>query len=257
MFSFGSPLKTAASLLQALVGRKKVLAAGLLALSAGWTTSAANAQSTSRGRYFPLDQTTPPGVAAQWSTIRPGFVPVMQPVRIELTGQGGQVAVYTGPDDQPALLPAPAVVGLRVGSTYRLKISDMADFAGVELYPTVEMLDCLHPPRGREIEFAIPIVLTAEEISSALDGRMVTKVIYLEQPDRAAPVRNTTAARNRLAPPRDNALALADEAGRPMVIVRLGGRLPDAGAPGPGFFGNCAPVLFIEQPGVVREAVQR
>jgi hypothetical protein len=233
-----------------------VLAAALLAFVAGWTTTAAHAQS-SRGRYFPLDQTTPTGVAAQWSTIRPGYAPVMQPVRIEMAGQGGQVGVYTGPDDQPSLLSAPAVVGLRVGSTYRLKINDMADFPGVELYPTVEMLDCLHPPRGREVEFAIPIILTAEEISSALDGRMVTKVIYLEQPDRAAPVRNLTAARNRLAQPRDNALALADEAGRPMVILRLGGRLPDAGAPGPGFFGNCAPVLFIEQPGVVREAVQR
>jgi len=238
------------------LGSRTILTAGLLALLAGWTTTA-HAQSTSRGRYFPLDQSTPPGVAGQWSAIRPGFAMVMQPVRVELVGQGGQVGVYTGPDAPPALLPAPAVVALRVGSTYRLKISDMADFPGVELYPTVEMLDCLHPPRGREVEFAIPIVLTADEIASALDGRLVTKVIYLEQPDRAAPVRNTTAARNRLAHPRENVLALADEAGRPMAIIRLGGRLPDAGAPGPGFFGNCAPVLFIEQPGEIREAVQR
>jgi hypothetical protein len=256
MFSLRSPLQTAASPSRGLVSRRKIIAASLLAIAASWTTTA-NAQATSRGRYFPLDQTTPPGVAGQWSTIRPGFAPVMQPVRVELAGQGGQFVVYTGSDDQPAPLPAPAVVGLRVGSTYRLKISDMADFPGVELYPTVEMLDCLHPPRGREVEFAIPIVLTADEISSALDGRMVTKVIYLEQPDRATPVRNATAARNRFALPRENVLALADEAGRPMAIVRLGGRLPDAGAPGPGFFGNCAPVLFIEQPGQVREAVRR
>jgi hypothetical protein len=248
--------RSAANRAISLVCRKEFFVAGAFALLAGWTATA-SAQSTSRGRYFPLDQTTPPGVAGQWSAIRPGFAMVMQPVRVELAGQGGEVGIYTGPDERPALLPAPAVVALRIGSTYRLKISDMADFPGVELYPTVEMLDCLHPPRGREIEFAIPIVLTADEIAAALDGRLVTKVIYLEQPDRAAPVRNTTAARNRLAQPRDNALALADEAGRPMAIVRLGGRLPDAGAPGPGFFGNCAPVLFIEQPGEVREAVQR
>src|SRR5262249_18048862 len=118
MFSFGSTLRSARNPLRGLVRRREMLAAGLLAFLAGWTTAAANAQSAPRGRYFPLDQTTPTGVAAQWSTIRPGYAPVMQPVRIEMAGQGGQVGVYTGPDDQPALLPAPAVVGLRVGSTY-------------------------------------------------------------------------------------------------------------------------------------------
>src|SRR4029077_13133437 len=133
----------------------------------------------------------------------------------------GEVAFYTGPECRATALAAPAVVGLRGGSTYRLKISNLADFPGVELYPTLELLDRLHPPRGREIDFAIPITLTAEEIESALDGRLVTKVIYLEQPDRAAPVRNATADRVRLVRPKDNALAIADEAGRPMVIVRL------------------------------------
>ena len=146
---------------------------------------------------------------------------------------------------------------MRVSSIYRLRISDLADFPGVELYPTVELLDRLHPPRGREIEFAIPIALTAQEIGFALQGRLVTKVIYLEQPDRAAPVRNANAARTRVADPRDNALAAADEAGRPMVIVRLGGRLPDAAAPEPGFYGTGAPVQLFQEAAQAGETADR
>ncbi len=181
----------------------------------------------------------------------------MQPVRVDIAGQKGLVSFYTGFDATATALAAPATAALRVGSIYRLKISDLADFPGVELYPTVELIDRLHPPRGREIEFAVPITLTAEEISSALEGRLVTKVIYLEQPDRAAPVGNATAARTLAVQPRENALAVADEAGRPMVIVRLGGRLPDAGAMETGFYGNGAPVQFFAPPTETREATRR
>jgi len=177
----------------------------------------------------------------------------MQFVKVELPnstgeGDGGQVSFYTNPQGESTTTASPAVAALRVGSVYRLKISDMPDFPGAELFPTIELIDRLHPPRGREVEFAIPIVLTAEEIAKALEGRLVTKVIYLEQPDRAAPVRNTTAARNRLADPRENLLAIADEAGRPMVIVRVGGRLPDAAASETGFFGFGEPVQVLDRP---------
>ena len=188
----------------------------------------------------------------------------MQFVRVELpdsgeprpagAGSSGQVAFYTNAQGETAAAAAPAVAALRLGSVYRMKISDLPDFPGAELYPTIELLDRLHPPRGREVEFAIPVVFTAEEISMALEGRLVTKVIYLEQPDRAAPVRSSNAARNRLADPRENLLAVADEAGRPMAIVRIGGRLPDPGAMESGFFGFGEPVQVLEQPASAGEA---
>jgi hypothetical protein len=131
-----------------------------------------------------------------------------------------------------------------VGFVYRLKIGALRDYPGVELYPTVELLDRLHPPKGREAEFPVPISFTEQEIRYAVEGRMITKVIYLEQPDRAAPVRNSLEARTRLAGPRDNPLKLADEEGRPIAILRLGGRVPDRHAPEPGFFGSGAPMTF-------------
>jgi len=240
---------------RSLCGR--ILALCLAALAIGAMAATASAQSISNGRYFPFDQTTPPGVAGEWAGVQPGFVQAIQPVRVEVDGQGGRIAFYGGPEGQATTLEAPAVAGLCVGHVYRLKISDLQDFPGVELYPTVELVDRLHPPRGREVEFAIPIIVTADEIAAALDGRLVTKVIYLEQPHREIPVRSTTASRVRQARPRDNAFALADEAGRPLVIVRLGGRLPDASAPESGFFGTGAPVkLYGKQP-VPMEAVRR
>ena len=237
---------------------RKAVLAGLLTLAAAWPTTAW-AQSTSRGRYFPLDQTTPPGVAGRWSAAQRGYTPMMQTVRVELPssegkGAGGRVAFYTNTQGEHTAVAAPAIAALRVGSIYRIKISDLPDFPGAELYPSIELIDRLHPPRGREIEFAIPILFTTEEIAMALEGRLVTKVIYLEQPDRAAPVRNSNAARNRLADPRENLLAIADEAGRPMVIVRVGGRLPDAAATESGFFGFGEPVQVLERPTSARKA---
>lgn len=231
------------------------MAAGLLAASVCLGSPILNApflnapnaiaQGPAQGRYFPLDQTTAPGVAGQWSTAgRRGASCALQLIRVELPSSGGQVGFYTQPDGGEALVEAPASAALLVGSVYRLKISDMPELPGVELYPTIELLDRLHPPRGREAEFPIPIALTEQEIRYALQGRLVTKVVYLEQPDRAAPVRNSTTARTRIADPRENVLAAADEAGRPMAIVRLGGRVPDPRLPEPGFFGTGAPIQF-------------
>jgi hypothetical protein len=226
--------------------QKLLVAAGLLAaFSNGWPATT-YAQTKSRGRYFPLDQTAPPGTAAKWAGVQRGFCPVMQPVRVDLP-EGGLVSFYSTPGGDHTPVAAGSIVGLQVGSIYRLKISDLPGTSGVELYPTIELIDRLHPPRGRELEFPIPIVLTAEEISLALEGRLITKVVYLEQPDRADPIRTTDAARSQFAHPRENVLALADEAGRPMAIVRLGGREPDAGAINSGFYGTGAPVQVLQE----------
>lgn len=225
---------------------KTRIAAAAAAGALGLFPAIASAQGPTSNRYFPLNQNTAPGVASQWSTAaRRNLACGPQWIRVELPGSGGQVAFYTQPDGTATTLAAPAVAAVHVGSVYRFKISDMADRPGVELYPTVELLDRLHPPRGRETEFPVPIAFTEQEIEYAIEGRLVTKVIYLEQPNRAAPVRNTTAERTHFAEPRENILVRADIAGRPMAIVRLGARVPDRHAPEPGFFGTGAPIQFL------------
>src|SRR5262249_6385967 len=80
---------------------------------------------------------------------------------------------------------------------------------------------------------------TLDDLDPVLDqGRLVTKVIYLEDPDQALPFRMSkdqipVVTLN----PTEHPLRVAAALGRPMAIVRLGGRRPtieevDGGAGG-------------------------
>ena len=77
-----------------------------------------------------------------------------------------------------------------VGYLFRVRVSDMPEFPGQSLYPSIEVIDRLHPPRGKVDKFPIPVELSADEIRLALSGRMITKVVYLEQPQLAIPRRD-------------------------------------------------------------------
>jgi uncharacterized repeat protein (TIGR01451 family) len=131
-----------------------------------------------------------------------------------------------------------------VGFVYRLKISGMPEFPGAEFYPTIEILDCIHPPRGREYDFPVTISFSSDEIESVVNGRLVTKVIYLEQPQLAPTGDLTQALLNRMLPADRNLLIEADRIGRPMILVRLGGRTPSTTHPDFTFFGPPAPLTF-------------
>lgn len=219
---------------------RRLAAMGILMLLAAAFPAAA--QQPPGGVYYPLDQTVPPGVAGNWSVIlgkaTPGY---FQPVRFELPSQG-HVSVFGPFGTNCTTLVAPAQIGLAVGHVYRLKISHMPEFPGVELYPSVELIDRLHPPEGLQQEFPIPVQFTDEEIALALAGRLVTRVVYLEQPQLAMPQPQLEGPPVRTIPSRQNLLAEADRAGRPMLILRLGGRLPAVHGEDPAFFGTGAPV---------------
>lgn len=201
-------------------------------------------------RYFPLNTPLPPtGRAGDWATqIKRGNPFHFQPVEIQLPVTG-QVTWYgsNGPES-PLISSAPSIAGLLVGPVYRLRLSDMANYPGVELYPSIEMIDRLHPPTGREAEFPVIIPFTEFELDAAAQGQLVTKVVYLEQPNRAA---FQTAGRGKAVEPlrvtsRENPLEIADLQGRPLAIVRMGGRVPDRDRPEPGFFGRGAPIQTIQ-----------
>lgn len=192
------------------------------------------------GRHFPLNQNTQPGVAGEWAGIvgkADGFY--FQPIRVELPADG-QVTFF-GAGQQMVETSAPGQIGLLVGHVYRIKISQMPDFPGAELYPSVELIDRLHPPRGRAADFPIPITFSVEEIELALQGRMVTKVVYLEQPQLANPIKLDATVPVEVLRPDLNPIAAADRLGRPMAIVRLGGRVPLMHG-NQGFFGQQAPI---------------
>ena len=195
------------------------------------------------GRYFPLDHRQVPGVASRWNALtRPGAFGQPQPVQIHLP-EKGTVSFYHGSPQRVVETQAPSQVGLFVGYTYRIKLSGLESHPGVELYPTLEVIDRLHPPKGLAERFPIPVEITAEELEAALQDRMITKVIYLEQPDVARPVESTGFLPVEELSPRENLMAAADHRGRPVAIFRLGGRIPDPQAPADEFYSQ-SPIQF-------------
>ena len=192
-------------------------------------------------RQYPLNQMSPPGTHAQWA-INAGRVTLnySQPIRITLPAEGN-VTFYES-WGRHVSLSAPAQAGLTVGRMYRMKIDGMADFPGMEFYPSIELIDRLHPPTGREEDFPVEVPFTTEEFEWAASGRLITKVVYLEQPDRVPTALLEQSPRIITIEPSRNALAEADALGRPVAIVRLGGRTPDPSRPEPDFFGPGGPV---------------
>jgi len=124
---------------------------------------------------------------------------------------------------------APVKAGLLIGQVYRFRVMNIPLNPGVEVFPTVEVVDRLYSPRGQEQRFPIVVELTQEDLLLAASGKFVTRVIYLEDPRRALPVATDPAHQAWFdVPPGRDPLAVADEMGRPMAILRLGAIVPNS-----------------------------
>ena len=194
-----------------------------------------------RRQHQPLSQSSPTGQSARWMSLLNGYgADEFQPIRVGL-GAEGRISIFDGSTGRFEVIEDEGLVALQPGRTYRLRLSEMTDFPGVELFPSIEVLDRIHPPPGRQWEFPVPLWLTLDEIEYALQGRLVTKVIYLEQPQTASPHDIEDPEVVTTIPYRQNLLAQADERGRPMLFVRLGGRLPSITGDNRHFHGDGAP----------------
>jgi hypothetical protein len=173
-----------------------------------------------------LDARQPPGEIAAMQAARriPGFGTYQA---VSISGpEGLHVALAK---DYAFLEPlsAPVTTGMLVGSVYRFRVTQIPLRPGQELYPTIEIIDRICPPAGREHRFPIPIVLTTEDLWSALNGALVTRVIYLEDSEIAEPkAAEPGTQRTTDVGPLDNALKVADQLGRPVAILRIGSRVP-------------------------------
>ncbi len=205
-------------------GYRNFLQSGALAVA--FVVCGATAFCQAPHMYHPMHHNMPPGQAAAWfNTIR-GYNPAwLQPIRIELPGEG-TVSVYSGSAQPVGQMGSPAQLSVNAGHLYRLRIADMPEFPGEQVFPSVELLDHLHPPAGQENDFPVPIVFTADDIKLAVEGRLVTKVIYLEQPQLAVTRDPLRGEIPQSISPADNALLEADQRGRPIAIIRIGGRIP-------------------------------
>jgi hypothetical protein len=147
-----------------------------------------------------------------------------------------QPVAFAGPDGVRFALPQsgsfvePAQTlqaGLLIGVVYRFQITGIPAAEGAELYPTIELIDRTYPPPGLATRYPIQISLDEDDLDSALAGQLVTRVVYLEDPQTATPMVQTPQTTRPLEiSEHQDALEVADRLGRPVAIVRIGSMSP-------------------------------
>jgi hypothetical protein len=161
----------------------------------------------------------PPGMRVTW------YVPT----------QDGRTA------PSPQYLETPGRYNFLQGAIYRLKLSDIPNRPGVELYPTLEVV----PSGARACAFlshsSVPVSFTEEDFEQVAAGNFVVKVIYLPDPQfqDLASTGPDEVVSSRLEPGVDP-IAEAYRRGCILCIVRIGNgdleapNTPAMDSPGPG-----------------------
>jgi uncharacterized repeat protein (TIGR01451 family) len=121
-----------------------------------------------------------------------------------------------------------AIFGFRPGFLYRLKLDTIPERPGQVLYPTLEVRGSVIPrPNLKYMDFPAPIFITQDDLDRVFAGGVVTKVIYLEHPERGIP---SEAKPDRPIEIRSEgereAFKEAELNGRIAAVLRLGDREP-------------------------------
>ncbi len=177
----------------------------------------------------------PPGMVAdgagggmagmQGPTSQIGFIgPDGMHVRWDVTMAGGF-------DSSP--LVAPGRYDFGQGAIYRLKLTDIPGYEGVELYPSLEVAPVTPRTAAFLAHNTIPFQLTEEDLDQVTTGNFVTKVVYLPDPDyqELAVAGVETLVSTRLDPGVDP-VCEADRRGSILAIIRIGNK--DLESQGPG-----------------------
>jgi hypothetical protein len=200
------------------------------------------------GMMPPGNMLSPPGVAATPpGALPPGLRPPgavaavgaltgapqpqfpIQRTEVRFVGPPGMKISWYGPTADgrggfgPQFLEAPARYNFLQASIYRLKLSDIPNRPGMELYPTLEVV----PAKAKTCTFlahsAVPIAFTEEDLEQVAAGNFVVKVIYLPDPqfqDLAATGPDEVVS-SRLEPGMDP-IVEAKRRGSILLVVRLG-----------------------------------
>lgn len=147
---------------------------------------------------------------------------------IRVTGPVGTQATFFQPFPRP--FDTPVTVGLRPGYTYRFKLSGLEKYPKLALFPTLQVIGTLQLPIPLNVaSFPAPVLFTQDEIDRAMAGTYITKVIVLEDPEKATAV--ATEAERPLefeAKSEREIMAEARARGRPMLVIRFGDmQVPD------------------------------
>lgn len=160
-----------------------------------------------------------------------------------------------GPDGKPAFstvpIETPGRYNFMQGAVYRLKITNIAERPGLEIYPTMEVVPANPKTEAFLAHSAIKVEFTPEDFKQIAEGNYVVKVIYLPDPQYqdVAGTGTDTILSTRLEPGADP-IQEALRRGSILLIIRMGNvdqeapNTPPLGAPGAGTAAPKGPPLM-------------
>ena len=194
----------------------------------------------------PMAAMTPPGVPAQPFT--PGIVPASATVaavgaltgqtpsrfssrrtEVRFLGSEGMKVSWCAPAPNGGVsfttnsVTVPGRYNFLQGAVYRLKLSEIRNLPGVELFPTLEVVPSNINTDAFLAHSAVPVAFTNEDFEQVAAGNYVVKVIYLPSPcyqDLAATGPDEVVS-TRLEPGVDP-IAEAHRRGSVLLVVRIG-----------------------------------
>ena len=145
---------------------------------------------------------------------------------VRLLGPAGmKVTIYRG-GAAAQTFDAPCMVGFRPGYRYRVQLSGMADHPGITVFPSFDVVGSLRLSGGvRAFDHPASIVFSDDDFAGVRAGNVVNKLAVLEKPETALPIAtkaDSPIEMNFL--PNFDLLKEAQQRGRPLMIVRMGGR---------------------------------
>ena len=193
-------------------------------------------QTNGPGGVMPVPSMGPPGAVAAVGAnpimaSAPGItIPPPAPLVAGkfLLPQGVRVTAFPG-SELARMFDAPMVVGLRPGYVFRFELTGLPYNARQSLYPEVELRGVLVPRAGMKyMDYPIPLAFTQADIERVLRGGLITKVIYLEDPEKAGflPRFSPISPSKRPMEPNGRRSRTPRKTGRLMAILRLGDRKP-------------------------------
>jgi hypothetical protein len=188
-----------------------------------------------------------PGHIGKMQLLKAGRAGYYQPV--EVRGPKGSLVSLAS---EGTFLPAESNVaagGMLIGEVYRLRVGNIPNLEGFEVFPSVEVIDRLCPPPGQATRFPVPVEIEQQDLELAASGKYITRIIYVEDPKNAIPARDLP-DQQRVYEVRahEDPLAVADEIGRPIAILRIGSRTPDVDPSSGRFLFDCPSLMLYEKP---------
>ena len=134
-----------------------------------------------------------PGTAVVGGPVEVGQVVPNDVQVVRFQGPAGLQVQVLGPNPEPVPVGdgrGITTVGLKVGVPYRLRVWNLPEKPSAELYPVIEVVGHLHRPASIDPgKYPIRVVFTQDDLDDVTDrGRLVTQVIYLEDPEQALPI---------------------------------------------------------------------